>query len=399
MELTNRDCSVCNSIESVKIYHQKHESIAALDGAAYFQTIVVCKKCGFVYSNPSPADDELTKHYSLFSNYENHQRQGRASVESLNRWQRTYKLISNCFPEKYSGKVLDVGCATATGLSVFKSEGWTVLGIDPSEIAANIARRLYNIEVINGMFDNQLIAEKGPFDVIILSHVLEHLLSPESILIDIEKNLASGGLIYIEVPNLLRPFVPIVYFSFEHLNYFTPSTLSLLMERVGFSVEVELFDNSKNIEPYYPVISAICRKSQDKKTIARNDYEVVCKVIEEYKKNKFQVSSKIISKINYIKKNSLKSKLAIWGAGIHTSQLLSIVNLTKEDVLCIFDNDPKKHGGEISGINITEFSKPELLSKQIDSIIISSNAFEDEIFNQIKYIQEYGIKVYKLYDE
>ena len=42
---------------------------------------------------------------------------------------------------------------------------------------------------------------------------------------------------------------------------------------------------------------------------------------------------------------------------------------------------------------------PERVAERVDSIIISSKASETEIYNQIEYLQEYGIDVYKLYDE
>lgn len=398
MELINRNCSVCNSDDFTEAFRQKYESITALGGTSYLQTIVICKKCGFTYSNPSPAPQELSKYYQMFSNYENPQRNGKESEQMLNKWERTYELIVKHFPSNFTGTVLEIGCATANGLSLFKSRGWDVLGIDPSATAAKIAHDLYEIEVISGVFDSEILVDRGPFDVIILSHVLEHLLSPEIILNDIKNLLDDKGLIYIEVPNLLRPFVPMGYFTFEHVNYFTPTTLSSLMNNKGFAVEIELFDNSENIEPFYPVIAAVGKKDNQFKQDIVNDYDAASKAIEDYKQTSGKTVEHMQEKIDFIVNNTKPGRLGIWGAGIHTSQLLSLTTLSNEPIACVFDNDAKKHGKYINGVEIVGFDKPEKVAELVDSILISSKASETEIFNQIKYFQEYGVNVYKLYD-
>ena len=399
MKLSNRTCSVCNSNNFTEAFHQQYESVTAFGGAGYSQTVVICKNCGFTYSNPSPGPEELMKYYQMFSNYENPQRAGKESEQMVAKWKRTYDLIEKHFPTNYTGNVLEIGCATATGLSIFKSKGWNVLGIEPSAAAANIARQLYDIEVIVGLFDSKLLVDRGQFDIILLSHVLEHLLSPKMILSDIRNLLGKRGLVYIEVPNLLRPFVPMGYFTIEHLSYFTPATLSSLLELGGFTVDIELFDNSEDIEPFYPVIAAVGKKSKSAQRRIVNDYKAAYNAIEDYKQTSGNAVNSIQSKIDFIIKNTKRGKLGIWGAGIHTSQLLSMTTLSGEPVAWVFDNDPKKHGKRINGVEIIGLTRPENVAELVDAIVISSKASETEIYNQIKYLQEYGISVYKLYDE
>lgn len=399
MKLIHRHCTVCNSEEFIEVFRQKYVSITAFEGIEYPLTVVLCSKCGFAYSNPSPAPEELQRYYEMFSNYENPQRAGKESEEMRNKCERACDLILKQFPPNYRGSVLEIGCATATGLAPFKTKTWDVLGIDPSPIAAKIAHDLYDIEVIIGLFDRKNLVDRGPFDIIVLSHVLEHLLSPDMILADLMSLLSDEGVIYIEVPNLLRPFVPMGYFSFEHLNYFTPNTLSSLMKQNGFEVDIELFDNSENIEPFYPVIAAIGKKDKKIQLNFDSDFDVTFKVIENYKKNMETTANYIQSKINSIIGMTQIGKLAIWGAGIHTSQLLTITNLSNESVAFVFDNDSKKHGKHINGVEIIGYDNPESIAMLVDSIIISSKASENEIYNQIKHLEEYGVSIHKLYDE
>ncbi len=397
MKLIERNCSVCASKEFVEVLNQKYQSIAALGDIEYTQKIVTCKKCGFTYNNPAPSPEVLADYYGAFSNYENPQRGGKESEAMLNKWQRTYDLIENRFAPTFKGNVLEIGCATGTGLSLFKSRGWDVLGIEPSPKAVQLAREHYDIEVVNGLFDPKLIFDRSPFDVIILSHVVEHLLSPEILIRELVPLLNENGLIYIEVPNLLRPFVPMGYFMFEHLNYFTPMTLSSLMELNGFHAEIELFDNSAEMEPFYPVIAAFGIKSEKSLSYINNDFEAASTAVEEYKKTSGKEVIKLKSKLDFIRKTTKPGRLGIWGAGLHTSLLLSVTNLPVESVACIFENDPKKHGRHVKGIEIIGLGKPEDAAKLVDAIVISSKASENEIFDQISFLEKSGIKIYKLY--
>jgi 2-polyprenyl-3-methyl-5-hydroxy-6-metoxy-1,4-benzoquinol methylase len=66
----------------------------------------------------------------------------------------------------------------------------------------------------------------GPFDFIVLSHVLEHMLYPTKTLIDFHPHLVTGGTILIEVPL----FSPSIY----HPQVFTPKSMQLVVELSGF---------------------------------------------------------------------------------------------------------------------------------------------------------------------
>ena len=144
------------------------------------------------------------------------------------KWQRTFQFVKKSFPDNFKGKALEVGCATALGLSVFKSNGWSVLGLDPSEKAVALAKELYGVEVIKALFDARLFKGKN-FDLILFSHVVEHIISPDELMRELIPILKPNGLVFIEVPNMMRPDLPMGYLPFEHLNYFIPTSLTNLM--------------------------------------------------------------------------------------------------------------------------------------------------------------------------
>jgi hypothetical protein len=83
---------------------------------------------------------------------------------------------------------------------------------------------------------------------------------------------------------------------------------------------------------------------------------------------------------------------------VHTSQLLSETSLGRFQLGCIFDNDPNKQGEKLNGIKILNFDgNAKKLKQTIDVIIISSEASEEIIYNQIGYLEDQRVEIVKLY--
>lgn len=100
-------------------------------------------------------------------------------------------------------KILDVGCGSAAQLGVpLANRGYQVTGIDTHE--PSIAKAL---ELADGNSNANFIVgnvedlDAEPFDVVILSEVLEHVSEPEALLKASLLKLSSHGLVIITVPN------------------------------------------------------------------------------------------------------------------------------------------------------------------------------------------------------
>ena len=92
--------------------------------------------------------------------------------------------------------------------------------------------------------------------------------------------------------------------------------------------------------------------------------------------------------------------IAIWAAGTLTSQLMSQTNLLKGDIVAIFDNDSKKDGLKMEGINIYKpvMNVEYFKEKNIEAIVIGSWSSQDEIYEDLKFLENSGIKVYRLFE-
>ncbi len=132
-------------------------------------------------------------------------------------------------------RVMDLGCSTGTLLVVLAEQGFTSLaGIEPLPGAVRIARDARGLDVTEGW----ITTLDGGYDVVVLSHVLEHVLGIHEALACIHRSLAPGGLLVVEVPDSHRfhehLHIPYQDFNTEHINHFSPAILSALVESAGY---------------------------------------------------------------------------------------------------------------------------------------------------------------------
>ncbi len=101
-------------------------------------------------------------------------------------------------------------------------------------LARGLAVRLSDLEGFSA-------EPQGPFDLILMDNVLEHLVAPGGALSALRDMLAPGGALVVVVPNLrdVRRFYPSLYrrrylwIPQEHINYFTWRTLRAIMAANG----------------------------------------------------------------------------------------------------------------------------------------------------------------------
>jgi 2-polyprenyl-3-methyl-5-hydroxy-6-metoxy-1,4-benzoquinol methylase len=99
---------------------------------------------------------------------------------------------------KRNGKLLDVGCGSGNFLTRANSCGWETFGVDFDK--ASVANANNNgLNVVHGLIES--INSDCLFDVITISHVIEHVASPENLIKESLRRLAPGGIISIATPN------------------------------------------------------------------------------------------------------------------------------------------------------------------------------------------------------
>ncbi len=103
------------------------------------------------------------------------------------------------------GRVLDVGCGGGYLLEELARRGYTGVGIDLSPESVAIARaRLLERgagDSLDARVGSAYEPPQGPFDLVCLTDVLEHLEDPRGCLKALREQMAPGGLLVISTPN------------------------------------------------------------------------------------------------------------------------------------------------------------------------------------------------------
>ncbi len=98
-----------------------------------------------------------------------------------------------------AAQALDFGCGTGGLAAALAEKGACVTGVDLSSDSIDFARLIFpNITFQTAQDDLANIT--GPFDLIVMSHVLEHVPDPPALLARLRTLAPPGGRIYIEVP-------------------------------------------------------------------------------------------------------------------------------------------------------------------------------------------------------
>ncbi len=106
-------------------------------------------------------------------------------------------LTLNRFPEP--GRLLDVGCGNGAFLVRAREMGWEVAGCEP-DAKAVAACQAQGLDVIHGDVFHTALDVK-PFDVVTISHVLEHVTDQRGLLNRVHLLLCAGGVLWVAVPN------------------------------------------------------------------------------------------------------------------------------------------------------------------------------------------------------
>ena len=187
-----------------------------------------CPECELGHTSPVPEDLEWYYGPAYYGN-----RHGLTA--RLCNWRRCRLLdrAARC----RQGRLLDVGCGDGSFLISAQDRGWSVLGTELHPENAQMA----GLDVRRTL--DEIDHADGPFDVITLWHVLEHLPSPRDTLLQLQSLLDDSGILLIAVPNStgsqaqtfgrhwLHLDVP------RHLFHFGPKSMEKLLSETDFVID------------------------------------------------------------------------------------------------------------------------------------------------------------------
>ncbi len=237
----NRPCHLCgaHALDIAPGYGQLRRVTSDCKPWPAGGQLASCRACGCdqaVIDETWRADaDAIYAGYSIY-----HQSAGaeqavfdRATGEATHRSARLVRhlLATGSVPE--CGRLGDVGCGNGAFLRAFseKKPGWSLVG---SEVNDRNRAAVEAIPRVESLHVGRIEDVDGPFDVIVMIHVLEHVASPTDLLGTLRTKLGTGASLIIEVPD--RTQNPFEILIADHATHFSAATLQGLMERSGFEV-------------------------------------------------------------------------------------------------------------------------------------------------------------------
>jgi len=228
------------------------ELIAERDRFGIPVNTVICNNCGIVRINPRMTGESYAKFYDKefrdIATLEEHESKDNRVQDSFNSEVTAAKNISKYLLDKivlnaigrknlFEMYLADVGCGSGGMVKYFTSLGCISSGCDyDSEYIKYGKSKKLDLEVggANKLFN------KAPFDIVILSHVFEHVTDSIAFIDDIQALIKVGSLVYVELPGILDISLPryrydlLRYLRFVHTFNYSLSTLKNIFESQGF---------------------------------------------------------------------------------------------------------------------------------------------------------------------
>jgi len=160
-----------------------------------------CNACGLSFAHPMPGEEALNKYYQTYWKGEvatvSEATTQYYLAQSINR----VRFIGKHFELKKGLKVLDIGAGPGLFLQALLKEQYSVeySAIEPDLIQSSMLSQQPSVNCVYPSINDITTTEK--FDLIILSHVLEHVSKPKVFLSQIFTLLEKSGHLYVEVPN------------------------------------------------------------------------------------------------------------------------------------------------------------------------------------------------------
>ncbi|MEX2596168.1 MAG: class I SAM-dependent methyltransferase [Salibacteraceae bacterium] len=229
-------CWVCDHNNLKKVRESKiDEDLKSenffITNSDYGKTAAIykCSNCGFLQC------PYLTDVISFYEQMEDNQYEEGRDQRLL----QERKVMEQIQKIKPGGKLLDIGAGSGILVQAALELGYDAEGVEPSKWLHKQAQKL-NLPVELGIFPQE-DRLKGPYDVVTLVDVIEHVGDPKGLVKSIREVLKEDGILIVVTPDVDSVMAKTLkykwwHFRIAHIGYFNKKNLNLVMEKAGFSV-------------------------------------------------------------------------------------------------------------------------------------------------------------------
>jgi SAM-dependent methyltransferase len=232
-------CPVCNNInlEGIRDYH--NHSTVYND-----MQLLECSNCKMVFAFPMPSENEIELYNSsYFKNAHGEAPKSKVAKSFFSgiaklRYDYILTFLNN--NKIVINNLLEIG----PGIGYF-AQNWLEKNPSHNYYAIETDSSCYNsLQKIGVRVTSKDSPELKGFDIVIMSHVLEHVSSPVSFLEKTAKNLKKGGVLFIEVPCMDYKHKAV---DEPHLLFFEKEPMIYLLKQLGFE-DIKVSYHGQEIE-------------------------------------------------------------------------------------------------------------------------------------------------------
>ena len=306
---------------------------------------------------------------------------------SLIHFDQYAKDLTQLLPLDTQDLVVDIGSNDGTLLRAFKTQGASVLGIEPARNIADLAI-VNGIPTLNEYFGAPTVQRigQGKARIITANNVVSHVGDLNGFVQSVEKLLEPRGLFAFEVPwvvDILRHYnFDIVYH--EHLSYFGFKPLSKVLEKHSLElIDLQYFPRihggslrgiAAHRNTYPKQLETLERVFRDEERGA--DFHA----LEQFSHRVQKFKGELNRLLQTMKKD--ENTIVGYGAPAKATILLNYCSIDRSTLNFVIDTTPYKQGKFIPGVRIPIVPPDEFRKAAPDYALLLAWNFKDEILTK-----------------
>ena len=353
--------------------------------------VFVCEKCFLVQIGEYRKSDEIfNKDYAYFSSY---------SKTWLDHAKKYVDMITERLGLNTASHVIEIASNDGYLLQYFQEKQIPCLGIEPTDNTAYVARKK-GIAVVIGFFGvrlaRELASEGRKADLIVGNNVLAHVPDINDFVCGLKILLKEKGVITMEFPHLMKlvensEFDTIYHEHFSYFSLFTVQKIFASHNLVLFDVE-ELPTHGGSLRIYAKHLEDTSHDvSVNIDRLLDREADVGMRELRYYRnfqEQANQVKHELVAFL--LEQKRLGKKVIAYGAAAKGNTLLNYCGVKKDLIRFVVDASPHKQGKFLPCSHIPVVAIGKIKKTKADYVLILPWNIEDEITEQLHYIQEWG---------
>lgn len=349
-----------------------------------------CPSCFLVQLQEFQSPEQIFSDYAYFSSL---------SQTWLNHAKNYTEAMIKRFHLSPSSQVIEIASNDGYLLQYFLEQGIPVLGIEPAENVAEVAREK-GIPTLAKFFGvktaQELVSQGKQADLLLGNNVLAHVPNLKDFIGGMKIILKPQGVITMEFPHLLKlmegnQFDTIYHEHFSYLSLLTVEKIFAHFDLVLFDVE-EIPTHGGSLRVYIKhlvdsskaVSDSVGSLRQQEQAYGLNDMASYRNFAEQVKETKRKLVNFLITA-----KQAGKT-IAGYGAPAKGNTLLNYCGIRSDFIDYTVDLSPFKQGRYLPGTHIPVHHPDKIKETKPDYLLILPWNIKEEIIQQMAHIRQWG---------